>query len=187
MKPISLFLLLISWAFCRNLSGQGEVIDQSYTPVYNNNFDFYLTHSAEADLYGFGQEFIPNLSSLDFVDLYVDALIRSSQSSSLRVEIRSDVFDGPIIGVSSPLFYGPHSNFIGEAHFIFANPAPLIPGQRYVIRPNDDAFFDNIIGIGVPVAGTGPSYDAGRWLYSGVDTTGRDAWFREGVIVPEPG
>src|SRR5437867_4380796 len=135
MKPILLLLLFQSCASLQSVMAQAEVIDQSYTPVYNNNFDFYPTRDAEGTRYLVGQEFTPNLSSLNFVDLYVDVTGNSVfQILTLYAEIHSDTIDGPLLGTSLHLGYQTDF-FRGEAHLTFADPISLTPGQRYVIRP----------------------------------------------------
>ena len=184
-----IILLLVGVA---DAFSQSTLIDQSYTPA-NPVFNYYLNYGAEGTLYYLGQEFTPTFSSLNFVDLNIGTRIGSEVALPLGVAIHSDTIDGPILGSSTLIYFGPNSYYTGEARLNFPNPVSLVPGQRYVIEPvtiRGTVGGENI-SIGVPQAGSGSLYDGGRWIY-GLTTLpityydNRDMWFREGLIVPEP-
>jgi len=191
-KSATLGKLLCVFATCLSAPAQQVIIDQSYDPGYNNNFDFFMTHSAEGTQYGFGQEFTPKLASLNFVDLYLRAEVDSSQLTlPVHIEIRRETIDGPLLGTSSTVSFGPSERFQGEVRLSFLTEVPLEPSQRYVIKPIELTSRGSgyLIAFGVPRLGAGEAYDGGRWIDTeiGVDTTGRDMWFREGLsVVPEP-
>ena len=185
MKIIITFLLLVSCISCHNLTAQGELLDQTHAPLYNNNFVFFYTRDAEGVTHMLGQEFTPTLSSLDFVDLYVQVAVISTMSPfALRVEVRDDTINGPLLGTSFLSFS--RTNFTGEVRLRFSDSVSLVPGQRYVLRPDVSGKAD-FIQFGVPRAEAGPPYDGGRFLRDGIASPDLDLWFREGVVVPEPG
>jgi hypothetical protein len=106
----------------------------------------------------------------------------------LGVEIREDTITGPIVGTSVTRYYAPRITFVGEAHLTFTEPISLKPGQRYVIKPYARGSLGTgfRIELGVPQADTYPPYENGRWIYYGQPISGRDMWFRQGYVVPEP-
>ena len=64
MKLACMLLALMALDFSDELHGQGKIVDQSYSPNFNQNFSFYYAHGAES-YYPFGQEFTPTLASLN--------------------------------------------------------------------------------------------------------------------------
>ncbi len=191
MKTNGILLILLMWGACRDLLAQGQIVDQTFTPLAPFcGCNFYETIDAEGGDLLLGQEFTPCLSSLDFVDLYVynDRPGLTTAWFPLFVEIHSDTIDGPLLGTSSTLFYGPHAPG-GLAHLTFPTPITLSPRDRYVIRPfaNGGVMTSDrlLIGVVQPAFGT---YTGGRFLYAlfGGPQENRDMWFREGITV-QPG
>jgi hypothetical protein len=189
MKTIAIITILLQSYCARQAFAVEVVVDQAYSPTYDGRFEFCTMIDGEGDPIGIGQEFIPTLGKLGFVDLYIHVHVNSLfEALGLFAEIREDTITGPIVGTSLTRYYGPRLTFVGEAHLTFTQAISLTPGQRYVIRP----FTSGGLGtgfrilLGVPQANSGPPYEGGRWIFGGPQADGRDMWFREGYIVPEP-
>lgn len=138
-----------------------------------------------------GQEFVPTLPELDFFDYFTaDLNPDDAMGVTLRVEIRSDSPLGPIVGTSKETSLP--NRFEGVTHFRFPSLVPLVPTSRYVaivsIRSGASDWeltLDNNQLL--------DDYPRGRLFFSGLPYEQRiginintDAWFREGLIIPEP-
>jgi len=126
-----------------------------------------------------GQSFIPALSSVGFVRLYLSDSALNSMSVTFRLDLRSDSITGPIIGSSDLVTLS--DGFIGAVNFFFSTPPSVTPGTSYYFRP------EVISGGPFSVyAYNSFGYSRGAAYYNGVAVPGYDLWFREGVVVPEP-
>lgn len=123
----------------------------------------------------FGQSFIPSLSSISFVRLFIGENSLSPQSS-VYVNLLSDSITGTVIATSSTIdFSGPS----GYTNFFFPNPISLAPGTTYYLQP--------VASSGSPLTQAGiPSYANGTLFMSGLPVVNDNLWFREGIVVPEP-
>ena len=168
-KLIAITFFLATWS----AAGQGTLF-----------FDQNSTNSIEgASFLGgqpMGQSFSPSLSSIGFVQLNLfdsDALNHFGARVSLN--LRSGSIAGAIIGSSAPLFLP--DGFFGTTNFLFSAPIPVTPNVTYYIQP----FIQS--GDAVSSYVTDGSYAGGTAIYQGVPVLDRDLWFREGIVVPEPG
>jgi len=135
-----------------------------------------------------GQEFRPNLSGLNVVELL---LVDFDQSDGLgaivRVNIREDTIYGSIVGTSASvsvpnLPYPPSEKVV---HFDFDDTVPMVPGNRYVIE------IEQLGGGNFGVkdfGGQSNPYPYGRRIALGTPSPDGyyyyDLWFREGISNP---
>ena len=126
-----------------------------------------------------GQEFVPDNSTLDVVELFVANVDPSSPfASDLEVNIREGSMAGRVLGTSSPVSAPFGSS--GVAHFDFPGSVSLVPGSIYVIElvvPPDGGN----VAVG---GGWTSSYLPGCLIVQGQlvpQTDNSDLWFREGT------
>src|SRR5262245_6376913 len=111
----------------------GPATDQSNTPapwqMYNISYSGHIP---------IGQEFRPNLSGLNFVDLFIeDAGSDIGPGANFQVRIRSGSITGPILGTSAVTFVPDGTNTGGGStytRFNFSSMVPLTPGATHVIE-----------------------------------------------------
>ncbi len=95
------------------------------------------------------------------------------------MNLRAGAYNGPIVSSTDPVILVNHLTQIGT--FYFPGEIPVTPGELYFLEPVlQSAGFLNI-GIKFP-----SSYAGGSAWNNGLEGTG-DYWFREGIVVPEPG
>lgn len=116
-----------------------------------------------------GQEFLPDSSSLELVQLQI---CNPTGTAELSVSIYSDSITGTLIACSdtTPL----SENYDDLVTFVF-DPVPLVPSTRYVmavIQVAGDSF----------VRCADSSYPRGRLILAGTPEESEDFWFREGVL-----
>jgi hypothetical protein len=166
-------LLLPALGVC----GQGTMIyDQSSA-----------TNRAFASGYGIqqsqpiGQSFTPTLSSVGFVQLELDDFNSGNGvGATVYVNLRAESITGPVLGTTDPVFM-PDGFAYGITNFFFSTPAAVTPGTTYYFQPvvQSGDHWDLIAGAF--------DYPGGTFFWSGApDPSGNDAWFREGVVIPEP-
>jgi hypothetical protein len=127
-----------------------------------------------------GQGFTPTLSSVGFVELeFVNSPTRTN--ATIYVNLWADSIGGTLLGSTAPVFF-PANFVVGPTNFFFAAPPSVTPGTQYYLQPviqsggNDSwtiqldfySYPDPFYGHGVPLS------------------NGQRAWFREGILVPEP-
>ena len=157
------------------------VVDQKAEPYRGFAFNpVFYTRS--------GQEFVPQLSSLDVVEL--QASVNAGEPAVLRVRILKDSIRGPVVATShdavvtiEPLPPEYYSN--GQlSRFDFSPSVPLVPGNLYVIQlfvvPADLPVNAGVFG------GNHDVYPAGRLIFEGEPSPDADLWFREGILVATP-
>jgi len=126
----------------------------------------------------FGQSFVPALSSIGFVRLFMFPGGPASPDATVYVNLLSGSITGPALGTTTPLtipnFFGGYTNFY------FTIPVSLVPGTTYYLQP--------VATTGDPITSTsgGFTYLNGNLFISGIEQVGNELWFREGVILPEP-
>ncbi len=126
-----------------------------------------------------GQEFVPQRSSLDAVEL---TLANTDTSwpfpADVEVNIRADSITGPLLGTSLRITLPFGTS--GVAHFDFASSVRLTAGQTHVI---EIVTFPGGGNVGVS-GGWTESYQAGRAIIQGQPipaSDNSDLWFREGT------
>jgi PEP-CTERM motif len=125
----------------------------------------------------FGQSFTPSLSTVGFVQL--DLFSSASSPASLYVNLRSDSINGPILGITDTItLAGP---FDVQPSFIFSTPVSVTSGTTYYFQP---VLISGATGVGGEFVF---DYPGGSEIFQGAPSAGgRDLWFREGILVPEP-
>ncbi len=169
--------------------GRGTVVvDQSQELITSNwAIPFYSP---------MGQSFVPTLTGFDFVELMMGDATTAPEDGAAYVRIRRDWINGPVIGASEvvPLedcFALPNPPGCGiagggdvEVHFAFSEQVALIPGETYVLEVVAAGGF---FGVGNVSIALNDFYPQGTMFSQGSPVAFRDMWFREGMIVPEPG
>jgi len=127
-----------------------------------------------------GQSFIPSLSSVEFVQLYLADTTYNGTGAIIYVSLWSgSLTNGTLLGSTAPILlpYG----FVGLTNFVFSAPLTVAPGTSYYLQPAIQSGDNFAVGI-VP----GSLYAKGMAYFNGAASSGTDLWFREGIIVPEP-
>jgi hypothetical protein len=128
-----------------------------------------------------GQSFTPSLSAVGFVRLNLsDAITRNGVGAAVYVNLRTDSITGPVLGSTDPVSMP--DNFDGLADFLFSAPVPVTAGATYYLQPVVLAGDTWRVGVFL-----GDRYPSGTEYYQGAVLQNFDFWFREGVVVPEPG
>ena len=128
----------------------------------------------------FGQSFTPVLSSVGFIRLYLSDDAFNSLGATVFVNLRTNSITGPILASSAPVVVPDH--FIGPADFLFSTPVQVTPEVTYYFQPviqsgdNFSVYAYNTF-----------NYSRGMEFYQGAANPGFDLWFREGIVIPEPG
>jgi hypothetical protein len=162
-------------AFTLPVQGQGAfVYDQQSITIVEGAAPIGPTYQPV------GQSFIPTLSSVGFVELYLyEGDVLSSVGGTVYVNLRSESINGTIQGSTSAISLP--DNFVGIVTFLFSTPVLLTPGMTYYLQPviqSGSAGFASYVTDG--------SYLGGAEIIQGVTIPDRDLWFREGIVVPEP-
>ncbi|MGD0262600.1 MAG: hypothetical protein ABSD29_22780 [Verrucomicrobiota bacterium] len=156
---------------------QGLLIDQENEPSTTFLAYFNLSFPGATPI---GQEFVPSLGSLDFVDLMTYGGGDSGATGTFEVRIHEGSSTAPVMAASTPTERTDGSEAL--THFVFPSPVPLTPGDLYVMEFVEDAGSSGW-GLGAdPLAG----YPAGQMIYGGAERNDYDLWFGEGIVVPEP-
>jgi N-acetylneuraminic acid mutarotase len=127
-----------------------------------------------------GQEFVPSLSAIDFVQLYLHHLSAGDGlSNSVAVRIHSDTISGPVLGTSQSVTVGDRSfGAEGIVTFTFPSPVTLTPGKTYVIELIDLHGPGNVEGLEYTPS---PSYGRGRAIVAGNPDSTLDFYFSVGL------
>ena len=129
-----------------------------------------------------GQSFTPTLSSVAFVQFeFYDPSPGNGVGATVYVNLRADSLSGTILGSSDPVTM-PDSFFFGVTNFFFGTPVTVAPGITYYLQPILQSG-ENLWSI---VDGS-YSYAGGTFFFNGApNPNGYNAWFREGILTPEP-
>jgi len=127
-----------------------------------------------------GQEFVPQMSSLDVVEVYMGIGSNPLSSATVAVRIRSQTIDGPVLATSNGVTFE-YPSPISYRHFDFPSSVALIPGELYVIEVIQVAGTGNAY-----LAGTSNLYAPGRFLVGNQFSEAEDLIFREGPTLPLP-
>jgi len=123
------------------------------------------------------QSFTPTLGSVGFVRLYMTMF---GGANGLSVNLRSGSPSGPLLG--STLEINQTGSYTGTLTFFFPTAVPVTPGTTY--------FFEPVVRQGNPTLNASQfyGYSGGMLLFAdGTTSPTYDLWFREGIVVPEPG
>ena len=129
-----------------------------------------------------GQSFTPALTEVGFIRLILyNGILGDTSPATVQLTLRSADINGPVLATSASVVIPGGAFFIGPVDFIFSTQEPLVPGTTYCFQP---VVTDNQ-NLGLMQGSYG--YGGGTAFFQGVpDSSNRDFWFREGLIVPEP-
>jgi hypothetical protein len=127
-----------------------------------------------------GQSFTPQLSSVEFVRLYLTDSVFDGLGATIRVNLRADSITGSVLGSSDAISVS--DRFVGPANFFFSSSVPVSPGTIYYFQP--EVVSGGLFSV---YAYNSFGYAGGTAYSQGVAVPGWDLWFREGIVVPEPG
>ncbi len=169
---------LIATTAFSSAEAQGLLVDQRNDDTISNSLRFLSPAQGGPGSLPFGQEFTPSFAGVQWFEFLVNSVAPPASAGTFQVNIRLNSVTGPIVGASEPVSvsFGVSQ---GTARADFGSLVPLVGGQQYVAEL-------------VPLSGLGlyffdsPNYSGGRLIMSGAPTA-TDLWFREGIIVPEPG
>jgi PEP-CTERM motif-containing protein len=171
--------LVVAMVFLLNgngLVGQGIlVVDQA-----SGDLTEPIVNSQTIPLNDLAQSFTPSMSAVGFVQLR--SLVTGNppgRSVTLIVNLHEGAFNGPIISSTDPVVI---AGFAGLGTFYFPDNIPVTPGQLYFFRPVLQSLGSVEIGYK-----DNSTYDRGEPWFSGLPSGPGDFWFREGIVVPEPG
>jgi hypothetical protein len=126
-----------------------------------------------------GQSFIPSLSAIGFIRLYLEEAVFNGASAIVFVNLRSGSITGAVVSATSPVFL--RGGYFGYVNFLFTAPIAVNPGTTYFLQPIFSST-DTWRTSGLP----GTSYGDGTAFFNGIAASNEDLWFREGIVVPEP-
>jgi hypothetical protein len=174
MKLISASLFMTALV----VRGQGTfVYDQQ-----SADESHYLEGSVGLGQQPLGQSFTPVFSSVGFIRIYLyDGVGGGNGGGSLSINLYAASITGPIIGSAATITLA--SQFSGPVDFLFPTPVSVSPGTFYYFQPMVQS---GSAGWGTSVA-SGYNYAGGNAFANGVSDPNTDFWFREGIVVPEPG
>ena len=168
--------VVILWLTATDAFGQGLlVVDQaSGTP------DEFIQVTTQLPDNQIAQSFTPLLSAVGFVQFsqFVPAF-PGNNAVTVVVNLRAGAYNGPILSSTDPVVLVNHLTQIGT--FYYPENVGVAPGQLYFFEPVLLSSGSLDIGYKNP-----SSYLGGDAWNNGLQDTG-DYWFREGVVVPEPG
>jgi hypothetical protein len=149
-----------------------EIVDQANTPTPQQSYNIgSFTPS--------GQEFIPTQTALTFADFFVeDGGSDIGPGCNIRVDVHAGTMSGPVVGSSQVLLAPDGVN--GYMRFPFATPAPVTPGDTYVLEAVKLSSGTGTLNYFI-VANLNDTYSRGRPVRSGTPvTTAQDYLFRTG-------
>ena len=129
------------------------------------------------------QSFTPSLSGIGFIEVWGMDI---PTFTALAVNLRESSPDGAILGTTSTVTIPRGTNYSGPLSFLFSGQISLVPGQVYYMEP----FMVKPAGYGTSchINAFYYNYAGGRYIDRDNDNTkSLDLWFREGIVVPEPG
>jgi len=129
---------------------------------------------------GLAQSFVPALSSVDFVRLYLSDPVLNSSGATVYLNLwANSVTNGTFLGATTPIFIP--SGFAGYTNLFFSSSIILSPGATYWFEPIRQSGDFPVDAQLLPDF----SYPNGTAVIPPA-ISGFDLWFREGIIVPEP-
>jgi hypothetical protein len=171
-----------------------QVIDQSYLPFHpSSGFDevYSLTPLGPVSNLPLGQQFVPTLTSMNFLDLWIeDAASDDPATATIQVNIRATSISGTILGTATAVAPA-EINLSGGTtltEFDFSSPISLTRGATYVIQAAEiNATTENrsFGWVGGPLGNS--TYAPGEAYINGTLQPTFDFAFEEGTqSVPAP-
>jgi hypothetical protein len=179
MKRYSLTLQSVLMMSALAACGQGTMI---YDQQSATSFSFQHAVSFQPQQLA-GQSFTPALTSIGFVQFYFfDPRPDASIGATVYVNLRADSISGPVLGSTDPVTMPAYTFGSGITNFFFATAVTLDPGTVYYLQPvvqSGDSTWPTVYG--------NYGYSGGTFYLNGSpNPNGYEAWFREGVLTPEP-
>jgi hypothetical protein len=162
------------WLVFRQATGQVLVVDQASGDLTEPIVNAYVI--PQNDL---AQSFTPSLNAVGFVQLRSLNATPSGSSVTLVVNLREGAFNGPVVSSTDPVAI---VGSVGLGTFYFPDNVPVTPGQLYFFQPVLQSLGSLSVGFKDP-----SPYLGGDLWGNGVPSPTGDLWFREGIVVPEPG
>jgi hypothetical protein len=169
-----------------------QVVNYDMPDPYDWHSDFRFARTNAP----FAQSFVPTLSEVGFVELAFRYYLFSDsfRSETLYLNLREGGATGPILGSTPPVLfrYASGDPGQGETHvqdFVFPGAFEVAPGEKYFVEVVHVSG-DDLIGVAMvsPMyAGAPTYYPPGELVMGGWTFRGWDMWFREGILIPEPG
>ncbi len=162
--------------------GQGTfVYDQQSSDIthYNGDNSVPIPFSGAPPV----QSFTPSLNGIGFIEVWGMDI---PTFTALAVNLRESSPDGAILGTTHTVTIPRGTNYSGPLSFLFPGQISLVPGQVYYMEP----FMVKPAGYGTSchINAFYYNYAGGRYIDRDNDNTkSLDLWFREGIVVPEPG
>ena len=184
----------VSWASLSQ--GTIKVYDQMVTYGVPMPGDVHSDFAPIRTNTPFAQSFVPILTEVGFVELTLRYMLylEPPLSETLYLNLREGSVTGPILG-STPALVFTHASGDpgwGVTHvqdFLFPEAVGVNPGESYFIEVVHVSG-DDLIGLGIVCpnyAGEPTYYAAGELVMTGKPFRLWDMWFREGILIPEPG
>jgi hypothetical protein len=129
-----------------------------------------------------GQSFIPQLSSVGFIRLFIyNGLLGDTSPATVHINLRANSISGTILSSTLPVAISGGSLFAGPLDFLFSVQVLVTPGVTYYFHPVVEN--NNNLGVNQSIS---YNYLQGTAFFQGTASAIHDLWFREGVVVPEP-
>jgi hypothetical protein len=129
----------------------------------------------------FGQSFIPSLSGVGFVRLFLsDSVFSGGSGATVNVNLLEDSIIGNPIGTTTTITLP--GNYSGYTNLFFPTPVAVTPGTTYYFQlsaPSVDNWTTSIVPRPT-------HYTNGSAFFNGNSSSLYNLWFREGEVVPEP-
>lgn len=159
---ITISILMLSFIPASTFANSG-VIDQSNGPGTNS---FQIDYWEPC-----GQEFVPTLSTLIGVELYLYAWANAMGNSTITINIRPDSISEMPIATQSYVIPSDSPKPEAWIYFEFTTPVSVIPGNTYVLEVQSDTSYHMWYA-------TGDTYSAGNMIKKGDILTSQDWSFR---------
>jgi hypothetical protein len=131
-----------------------------------------------------GQSSTPGLSTVGFVRLRLADASFDGLGAIVHVNLVENSITGNVLGSSTSVFMadGFGVGFNRYVDFFFSNPLSVVPGATYFVQPVVESGGPWSVGYH-----NGFGYGNGTMFVQGQPSEPFDLWFREGIVVPEPG
>jgi hypothetical protein len=128
-----------------------------------------------------GQSFIPTLTSVGFVQFEFVQFYSGQYNSTVYVNLLANSITGPVLGSTAVVSVPADDYNFMEETLYFPSAVAVTPGTTYYLQPVQQS--DEGLGI----IGGLYNYPGGTmYEYGAPNSSNVDAWFREGIVVPEP-
>jgi hypothetical protein len=157
--------------------GQGNLVyDQQSQPQQAGGQEYPFSLAQPA-----GQSFIPALTSVGFVQFEFVQFYAGQYNATVYVNLLANSITGPVLGSTAVVSVPENDyNFIEETLY-FPSAVAVTPGTTYYLQPVQQS------DMGLGIIGGLYNYPSGvMYEYGTPNSSGVDAWFCEGVVVPEP-